>query len=232
MQNNLKASDELHKNHRLRMKERILSQGISSLQEHEVLEYLLYYAVQRRDTNPLAHRIIQHCGSLSDVFHASYEDLLSVPGVTPHIALFLNTLPDIFAYCNAKEQQEQKPCLEEKDAREAFVLSQLGRNDREHACLVALDAHKRVIAVKTSMTGSFSELAINIRDVLTFCLQKKAAYLLLAHNHPSGVASPSQEDIDTTRTLIRTLSGIEVQVLDHLVVANGRVYSFVENMIV
>lgn len=230
MQNNEKTSEELHKNHRLRMKERIRTQGVFSLQEHEVLEYLLYYAVQRRDTNPLAHRLIHHCGSLYRVLHASYDDLLTVPGVTPHIAFFLTTLPQVLAYGNAKEAREQRPCLDDHESRKAFARSQLGMLNREQACVIVLDQAKRVIAVRADFAGSFHELVLNIREIMSFCLQKQAAYMVLAHTHPNGVVSPSTTDKETTLQMKQTLGGMEVILLDHIIVAGDRAYSFSENL--
>ena len=231
MSNNPKQSDELHKSHRLRMKERIQSQGLFSLQEHEVLEYLLYYAVQRRDTNPLAHRLIRHCGSLSGVLSATYEDLLSVSGVTPHIALFLTTLSDIFAYSDIKELQRQKPCLEDVEERKAFVKTLFHSETREQACVILLDHKKKTIMVRDDFAGGFDAVAIDIREMMALCLQKQAAYLVLGHTHPNGVASPSAKDIETTTQIKRTLQGIGVTLLDHVVVAQNRTYSFSENMI-
>lgn len=230
MRNSPKTSEELHKNHRQRMKERIRSQGISSLQEHEVLEYLLYYAVQRRDTNPLAHRLIRHCGSLGGVLSASYEDLLTVQGVTPHIAFFLSTLSEIMDYSAAKEAMEQRPNLSDVEERKAFALSQLRTANREQACVVLMDHNKKVIATRADFAGGFDTVTIDVREIMAFCLQKQAVYLMFAHTHPNGVLTPSSKDVETTMQMKRTLQGIGVTLLDHILVAQNRTYSFTENM--
>lgn len=231
MANSPKTSEELHKNHRQRMKERIRTQGIFGLQEHEVLEYLLYYAVQRRDTNPLAHRLIQHCGSLSGVLSASYEDLLTVHGVTPHIAFFLTTLSDIMDYSAAKKAREQKICLAEAEERKAFARGQLREVKREQACVILLNHNKNVIAVRADFAGGFDSVSIDVREIMTLCLQKHAVYLVFAHTHPNGVITPSTKDMETTAHIKHALQGIGVTVLDHVIVAQDRAYSFAENMI-
>jgi DNA repair protein RadC len=224
-------NEELHKNHRQRMKERILTQGLSSLQEHEVLEYLLYYAVQRRDTNPLAHRLIRHCGSLNGVLTASYDDLLSVSGVTPHIAMFLSTLSQVFAYGKAKAAKEQKPTLGTPQERRAFAKTCLVGGALERACIVALDAEKRLIAVRDDFSGSMDQLILDVREIIAFCLNKRAVYLMLAHTHPTGVTNPSTGDINATQKIARTLDNIGVILLDHIVVAGDHTYSFAENFL-
>ncbi len=230
MPNSPKTSEELHKNHRQRMKERIRTQGISSLQEHEVLEYLLYYAVQRRDTNPLAHRLIRHCGNLAGVLSATYEDLLTVQGVTPHIAFFLSTLSDIMDYSVAKEAREQKPNLADIEDRKAFAKAQLPSVNREQACVILLDHNKKVIAVRADFAGGFDSVTIDVREIMAFCLQKQAVYLVFAHTHPNGVLTPSSRDVETTTQIKRTLQSIGVTLLDHVLVAQDRTYSFAENM--
>lgn len=230
MPNSPKTSEELHKNHRQRMKERIRTQGIASLQEHEALEYLLYHAVQRRDTNPLAHRLIRHCGSLGGVLSASYDDLLTVQGVTPHIALFLSTLSEIMDYTVAKKAKEQRPNLSDIEDRKTFVLSQLRMVNREQACVVLMDHNKKVIAVRADFAGGFDTVTIDVREIMAFCLQKQAVYLMFAHTHPNGVLTPSSKDVETTSQMKRTLQGIGVTLLDHILVAQDRTYSFAENM--
>lgn len=229
MTNPLEDNGKLHKEHRRRMKERILTQGLFGLQEHEVLEYLLYYAVQQRDTSPLAHRILAHCGGFAGVFRTSYEDLLTIPGVTPHIALFLNTLPDVLAYGRAKEELQQRPVLNSVADCKRFVSSQLPLGAREQVCAVVLDNRKRVIAVRSDWYGNFNEVTIDTREITAFCLQKQAVYLLLAHTHPSGVSGPSGDDIRVTTLLRRTLAGIQVELLDHIILTDTALYSFAES---
>ena len=224
-------NEELHKNHRQRMKERILAQGIASLQEHEVLEYLLYYAVQRRDTNPLAHRLIRHCGSLNDVLNASYDDLINVSGVTPHIALFLTSLSEVFAYGKAKAAKEQKPTLENYAERKNFAKACLAGGVQERACIIALDAEKRPIAVRDDFSGSMDQMILDSREIVAFCLNKRALYLVIAHTHPNGTTTPSVNDINTTKKIGQMLENIGVTLLDHVIVAGERTYSFAENFL-
>ena len=193
----------IHEGHRARMKQKLLDNGERSLADHELLEVLLYYAIPRRDTNELAHRLLKQFGSLQGVLSASVQELACVQGVGQQAALLLSLVPMLHrrAAQSAKEQ-----ILNSVDACGAYFTELLGGSRREMLWQVCLDGKGKVLSSRCLAEGDVSMAAVSV---------------VLAHNHPSGVALPSQEDIATTRLIRDALRTMNIQLVDHIVVADG-----------
>jgi DNA repair protein RadC len=187
--------------------------------DHEVLELLLFYAIPRRDTNELAHRLIQQFGSLRNVLSASVEELERVNGVGESAALLLHLLPEVYARALTGDEPEQ--ILNSCERAGEYFLDLLGRERREVLYQVCLDAKGKVIACRRLSEGSIDQAVLDVRRVVEVALAGNASGVLLAHNHPSGVALPSPADRQITRRVQRALSLLGIELIDHIIVADG-----------
>ena len=210
--------DGIHEGHRARMKKKLLENGERSLADHELLEVLLYYAIPRRDTNELAHRLLKQFGSLRGVLSAPVQELACVSGVGQQAALLLGMVQML---CRRAAQREKEQILNSVDACGAYFAELLGSSRREMLWQVCLDGKGKVLSSRCLAEGDVSMAAVSVRQVVEYALRAGAVGVVLAHNHPSGVALPSQEDIATTRLIRDALRTMNIQLVDHIVVADG-----------
>ena len=212
----------IHKEHRQRVKQRFLGEGMDHFDEIHALELLLFYAIPQGDVNPLAHRLLDHFGNLHQVLEAPPEQLVAVPGVREHTAVLLGLVKGI----------SQKYLIDYKDKPIQLMTGQecgqylldrfVGRRD-ETVMLLCLDAKRSPLACRIISEGSVNTAEVSVRKVVEAALAVNATTVMLAHNHPSGIALPSMEDIVTTRRVGMALDGVGILLEDHIVVA-GRDY--------
>lgn len=211
------GSKPIHADHRARMRQRVRENGIDSLQEHEALEYLLFYAIPRRDTNALAHRLIQTFGSFCRVLEAGEEELQQVEGIGPTSAHFLHMLLDASRYYALHKRDLSKPLATFEDRVEYLRPLFLGCRE-EQFYMVALDdagypLHTVLIAKGIPNQVTFDRQWLARTAVATRCTR-----VLLAHNHPSGLAFPSTADRDTTVSLTWLLGPLGISIVDHIII--------------
>ncbi|MEG2687874.1 MAG: DNA repair protein RadC [Clostridia bacterium] len=220
-------SVKVHDGHRDRMRKRIVDGGIDCLQSHEILEYILFAFVPRKDTNVIAHALIAEFGSLSAVFNADAERLEKVEGVSPNAALFLSTLPDLFRKY-ASESVTAKESLKGRGRAREYLAKKFYGSSIERAYVVGLDAQDNLIRCQQLSTGTGDKVTMCVREVVDFAFKSKATSIIIAHNHPSGNTNPSQQDYVITREIACTLESIDVTLADHYIFAGDRYYSFEE----
>lgn len=215
-----------HKGHRARMKERYAScQGLEGFADHEVLELLLYYAIPQKDINKLCHDLIKRYGSLSAVFEAPLEDLVKVKGVGMNTAMLISMILPVYKRY-ALDKAKHKVNLSNFE-RSSFYAKSLFCGERyEVFYMICVDAKCRLIRTVRLNQGTIDETPIYPRLVVEHALNCKAHGVILAHNHPSGDPYPSDSDITTTQLIINALSGLDIQVLDHIIVAGEKVFGF------
>ena len=214
----------VHDGHRDRMRKRIEQYGIDSLQDHEVLEFLLYAVVPRKDTNELAHRILEEFGSISKVFDQPIERLQKVKGVSYNMAIFLHSLSDVSrryyrkgfdeVYINNIEDclNLMRPIMDTLPKEEIHML--LGDNSGR---LI-----KRVVLNKGVVNESFC----NVREIADIALRNEASKVILVHNHPSNNVTPSVADKNLTEQLYLTLTMLGINFNDHIIIAKSGYFSF------
>ena len=218
----------IHQGHRKRLKERFLTEGLDNFNEVNVLELMLFYCVQRQDTNPLAHRLLDHFGKLSCVLDASAEELMKVSGVTEHIATYL-TMVNAVGRFYLRNRMADTRILTTTEACGKYMMPYFHALQNETVYLLCLDAKCKVLACKKVGEGSVNSASISIRRIVETALNANAVSVVLAHNHPSGLALPSAEDVQTTLRLARALHAVEITLADHLVVADGDFVSMVQS---
>lgn len=212
----MSSNPSVHQGHRQRLKERFCREGLDNFNEINVLELLLFYCVQRKDTNPLAHRLLQHFGKLSHVLDASREELIQVEGVTENIAVYLSLVKEISRYYMVN-QTERKLSLRSIEACADYMWSHFVGRSVETVYLLCLDAKCKVLCCKKISEGGVISAPISSRKIVETALNAKATSVVLAHNHPSGIAIPSAEDIRITQQISNVLNGVDVYLVDHIV---------------
>ena len=216
----------MHAGHRKRLRMRFLKEGLDSFEDHQVLELLLFQTIPRLDTNPLAHRLMQRFGSLSAVFEADPKDLASVEGIGENAAIFLSMIPQVTRrYFHDRVNHSRKPLNNSESAAEYLVPLMAGRSE-EVFYVICLDSQLRVLYPALISEGTVKDALVHPRHVAEAAVRHKAASVILAHNHPAGSAKPSTHDHKLTRNLFQALGGINVQVVDHIIVAGEQIYSF------
>ena len=209
----------IHDGHRQRKKQQFLQQGLDGFADHEVLELLLYYAIPRRDTNETAHRLIAAFGSLNGVFSASVEELSRVEGVGEQTALFLTLLPAVNKYAALEGRKDI--ILNSVESVGRFFLRLLQDERREVLYQVCLDAKGKMLSYGRLSSGTASMAPVSVREVVETALRCDASRVILGHNHPSGVALPSEEDRQVTAQIRQALQTVSIELVDHIVVADG-----------
>lgn len=223
LREDMTMADE-HAGHRQRMRERFIKQGLDGFAAHEVLELALFYAIPRQNTNPLAHHLIDHFGSLHGVLEAPVDELMKVEGVGQNAAVLLSLFFQIARQLEFSREKE----LELMDTRlkaEVHCKRLLGGLKQEHLYAVCLDGQMRVIADALVAKGTLSEVPAYPRLVVEAALRHNAHALVLCHNHPGGQAMPSQSDIETTYAISHLLAGLGVMLADHMIVSGSHVLS-------
>lgn len=219
----------VHTGHRARTRAEFLRGGAAAMEDHRLLELLLFYAIPKKDVNPLAHRLVEQFGSLSGVFHATYEQLIKVPGVGHNTAVLLRLIPAAAARCLEQSASFDGQIVSLWQLKDLLEPCFFGQRD-ELAYLVCMDGKSKVLATRKLGQGIVDAVPIVTRKVLEAALECGASQVVLAHNHVSGVACPSQADIDTTLRLKRVLAeAAGIVLVDHLIFAGGDMVSLAES---
>lgn len=218
----------IHDGHRQRLKERFCQEGLDNFTDVQVLELLLFYCIPRRDTNPIAHELLRHFGSLSQVLEAPVEELKKVDGIGENTAVFLSLITDVGRYylIDRTTRNEILPTIEK--CGEYLLPYFFGRRN-ETVFLLCLDAKCKVLCCKEVGEGSVNSAGISVRKIVETALSVNATSVVLAHNHPSGVAVPSGDDIQTTARIAAALRAVDVGLVDHIVVADDDYVSMVQS---
>lgn len=210
----------VHKGHRQRLKERFLREGLDNFEEYQVLELLLFYGIPQRDTNAIAHNLMNRFGSLSRVLEASQEELAEVPYVGDNVATLFQLITAVSRYYQVSVAQREKILTTIEDCGRYLVPYFHGRQ-HETVFLLCLDAKCKVLACEKVGQGGVNSAGVSVRQIVETALKFNATSAILAHNHPSGLAFPSREDVQTTCRVAAALDGVDVELTDHIIVADA-----------
>lgn len=208
----------VHEGHRERMRNKYVNKGIEVFEQHEILEMLLFYAIPRKNTNDIAHRLLEACGSLSAVFDAPI-DILMQQGLSYNAAVLLHMIPDLSrTYQSDKFDNEEKIITDENIGKKMVHLF-AGKNEE---CVYAffLDAKGKEKYSGIISKGDASSAPLFSKDIVSIAARCKAVTVIIAHNHPSGVAFPSRADLEATADIADALDTIGIHLADHIIVAD------------
>ena len=217
--------ESVHKGHRDRLKMRFLNSGLDNFSEHEVLELILMYAIPRRDVNPLAHQLINEFGSLKAVLQADYGQLSRQQGVGANTATLIKLVEESGRYAKIKHESTVAQDMSSSANAGRFCVNFIGHEHTECVALLSIGANMKLIRAQIIERGTFGEAPLNTRNVAEIAIRNNAAAVILSHNHPSGVAIPSNEDIAATRNLCQALGTLGISLADHIIVTRNEYYS-------
>ena len=214
----------LHSGHRKRMRERALRDGTTSLADHELLEMLLYYVIPRGNTNEQAHELLHTYQNLQDLIDGDADMLRHVQGLGESSVVFFALLREMIRRYGRGDTQ-RRPVLRTQEDCGAYFINLLAQERVECLYMVCLDAQKRVIATVALARGNAESSTVQMSDLAEAAVRFRARRIILAHNHPGGVTTPSMEDLETTQRIREALRPLGIQVLDHYIVAGDKYLS-------
>lgn len=218
----------VHDGHRARKKQQFIENGIDAFSEHEVLEMLLYYAIPRADTNVLAHRLMERFGTLDAVFSAPMEELRRVKGVGDNAATLIRYIVPLYRRIRLSRLNNET-ALCSTEAAGNFFVDRFAGEKREIMYMASLDVKGKLISLQKLAAGEADHVSTDVRTILENAILAHASAVILSHNHPSGVALPSQEDNELTLQLEKLLNSVGIRLFDHIIVADGDYVSLRQN---
>ncbi len=215
----MSKTDNPHKEHRERVRKEFLENGFSDLTSpHKMLEMLLFYSIPRKDTNEIAHALLNRFGSVYDILNASPQELMRVDGIGENSAALIKLLVPVFKCYQLNNPKDFIP--NNHDEICDFIQKKYIGLTRETFAVTTFNHSGKMIAFDILATGDISAVAISNRSVIEKVLERKAVAAVISHNHPTGRALPSPDDIQRTKELFAAFKHLELELLDHIVVSN------------
>ena len=220
---------EQYQGHRERLRERFKKGGFTGFHDYEVLELMLTFIFRQGDVKPLAKELIKTFGSFSKVLDASVTELENVKGMGKASALSLHAFRESMAYYFQNHATVDKEQITKMSALVEMLRASIGHKTNEVLFAIFLNAKNEVLATKELGEGTVSQASAFPRKIVEEALKQKATSIILAHNHPGGVAEPSEHDESITTEIQKALALVEVSLQDHIILANNEYYSFKRN---
>jgi DNA repair protein RadC len=206
-----------HAGHRQRLKERFVNGGPEAMPDYELLELLLFSVIPRRDTKPIAKRLLDRFGSFSEIINAPADRLREVTGVGDAVILQLKVVR-AGALRLMQRGILQRPLLASWDAVLDYCRAAMGFEAREQFRILFLDKKNRLIADELQQQGTVDHTPVYVREVVKRALELSACAIILVHNHPSGDPTPSRADIDMTKQIAVAAKPLGITIHDHIIV--------------
>jgi DNA repair protein RadC len=221
------APGGVHSGHRQRLKDKFIHNGIDVLSDHEVLELLLFFCIPMKDTNELAHKMINEFGSLHNLLDAGSQEIAKRCRVSQNTGVLLSLIPSVFKRYSASKWGA-KPSMDTSRRAGKYAVSLFIGETKEAFYMLCLDTQSRLIHPVLVSRGTLDETHLYPRQIVETALKYNAASVILTHNHPAASLSPSKNDIVATTKIINALDPINVAVVDHIIVAADKYFSFSE----
>jgi len=209
-----------HEGHRERLKAQFCDKGIDSMTEARALELLLFYAIPMADVYPLAKKLIETFGSLTNVLGASIDELCSVPGVGKNTATLIKLVPQITKKYLVSTAVNIG-AIRTTDEAGMYLLPFFLGAKVEMAYMLCLDEKGKPLDLRLLERGDESSVTINVQKMAEIAQELKAKLVVLAHNHISNVALSSAADFETTKEVQRALDAVGVRLWDHIIVSKN-----------
>lgn len=217
-----------HYGHRSRLRERVAKEGLENFHEYQVLEYVLSFVIPYKDTNDLAHELIDKFGSLAGVFEANTSELMTVKGMGEVSATFLSDFIKIYNRYERCKLATKTEITNPRQTYEYFNGLFKGKLSEE-LYLVALTPKSKIVKTQRISSGTANEARVQIRDITDLMSTLKVANIIVAHNHPNGSSDPSKEDDKFTKALVTTLTINGCHLIDHMIISEDGRYSYRES---
>ncbi len=217
--------DVSHAGHRQRLRDRCRLSGFDSLSEYEKLEFLLFAYIPRKNTNDIAHRLIERFGSFAKVLDSREEDLASVKGMTTIAAQYLSTLPGVVVSYREDKINKKQYIHNSASAIEVFKIH-IGMRTTEIMQVLCLNVKRQLIHTITLESKSAKMVILRPADLICEIVRHNTNHIIIGHNHPSGDVTPSREDIDFVRTMQKALNVLNIELVDSIIVGLDKSFSF------
>ena len=211
----------LHNEHRKRMKEQFLNNGLDSFSDHEVLELLLFFSIPRHNTNETAHKLMNRYGSLSAVLDASFTDLVKQPGIGAHSATLFTLMSQLVRRYTLDKLNGKRVFKTMDEICELAINHFIGQTE-EHVELYMFDAAMKLIAHIPIQKGSPNSASLNPQIIAESIFSYNAVNFVICHNHPSGNLEPSDFDLRVTREIYKAFLPMNKRLVDHVIIADGK----------
>lgn len=220
-----KESKNLHQGHRQRVKQQFYENGFKGMSDHEVLEMLLFFGVPYKNTNEIAHMLIDHYKSLPAVFEADFKELVSFKGMTENAVCLIKMILPLYKFYS-EELFKQKPVFEKPEQIVDFLKKlYVDKTHKECIYVLCFDSKNSLITYRLLSEGDINSSMVDFRKLASIVLETKAASVVISHNHPHGVALPSKNDIDVTKVLVQFMETLKVKVKDHIILTDDNHFS-------
>lgn len=218
--------------HRKRLRERFEKSGFSGFHDYEVLEFLLTFIFRQVDVKPLAKELIRRFGSFSNVLDADVEELQLVKGMGKTSSLNLNAFREVIAFYFQNNLISDKEQITKMSTLVEMLRASIGHKKNEVLFAIFLNAKNEVLKTKELGEGTVSQTSAFPRKIVEEALKQKATSIILAHNHPGGIAEPSEHDESITTEIQKALTLVDISLQDHIILANNEYYSFKRNNLI
>lgn len=215
----------IHKNHRSRLKEQFINNNIDSLTDIQKLELLLFYAIPQKDTNPIAHKLLDAFGSLSNVMSASYNELIKVTGIKENSATLIKFVGSMLNFCSKPTEEDT---ISSSSKAKSYATKYFNNVSVEQFYIFCLTKSNKVKKSFLINSGSSSEVNVEIRNITEKALETNCNRIIIAHNHPFGKAIMSAQDCRFTYSLLCSCILNNIELLDHVIVGTDKTISLYE----
>ncbi len=219
---------DIHKKHRERVRNSFLSDGFTEhTPEHKILEMLLFYSIPRKDTNEIAHILLNRFGTLTQVIDAKPSELKKIDGIGDNSVALIKLISHLVRHYGSRKFLERNNGVLSSDTKIFnFILNKHMSYTEEVFAVTSLSANGKFLGFDVVNHGDVSSVGVSTREILEIVMKRDAVNVVISHNHPNGSALPSKSDIDMTEKIKRALMTVDINLYDHIIVANGDGISF------
>ncbi len=221
-------ANNLHKDHRERVRNSFLADGFTEhTPEHKILEMLLFYSIPRKDTNEIAHLLLNRFGTLTQVIDAKPSELKKIDGIGDNSVALIKLISHLVRHYGSNKFLERYNGVLDDDTKIFnFVLNKHMSFTEEVFAVTSLSANGKLLGFDVVNHGDVSSVGVSTREILEIAMNHDAVNIVISHNHPNGSALPSNFDIDLTKMMKRALMTVNINLYDHIIIANGDGISF------
>lgn len=220
-----KENENVHKGHRQRLKDRVREGGLKALKEHEILELLLTYTIPQKDTNELAHQLLNSYGNINAVLSADYLDLLKHKGVGEETALFFHVLDDFYSLYRKNMDSETQTFLRTTQDCVHYFRTHHSIGNKEVMYLVCLNSMSKFVKEIELKGHNDIEISFNIKDIVSKLMDSNIVNVIMYHTHPSGSTNPSRADLEATQDILNACAMLKINLCDHIILNEFDHYS-------
>lgn len=210
--------ENIHKGHRQKLKNQFYEAGLDHMPDHVVLEMLLFFGIPYKDTNPIAHELINSFGSFAGVLRADLDDLKNIKGMTENAACLIKMMLPVFNRYS-ESLASKTPKLQSPKEIVDYIRQKFNGTYNEIVYALCFDSEHDLISVREIGSGDVSQAFISFRRIAQVALETKTRDIVLVHNHPYSIALPSAEDVETTKRVHDFLLQLKVKLSDHIIIA-------------